>query len=197
MKVTFCEPILPLLWNHFIAGESENDMSAQSASDGGGKSLQTMSDMILPVNRSQRKQPNRSKMKCDVWKLCTSSDQRWQDELRFSISRFLEQFAFVNSHLLCYWPTIHNLISKISRLTFLKRASSDCRRLRNTLCLCLPVRRTPTRPSSPRGQAVPDRGPKSSAIDFCSQLLREWLPGDRQGLEAGLKLELCCLTNEL
>ena len=55
MKVTFCEPILPLLWNHFIAGESENDMSAQSASDGGGKSLQTMSDVILPVNRSQRK----------------------------------------------------------------------------------------------------------------------------------------------
>ena len=124
------------------------------------------------IDRNESLQPNRSKMKCDVWKLCTSSDQRWQDELRFSISRFLEQFAFVNSHLLCYWPTIHNLISKISRLAFLKRASSDCRRLRNTLCLCLPVRRTPTRPSSPRGQAVPDRGPKSSAIDFCSQLYR-------------------------
>ena len=50
-------------------------------------------------------------MKCDVWKPC--SDQRWQDELRFSIWRFFEQSAFVNNHLLCYWPTIHNSISKI------------------------------------------------------------------------------------
>ena len=45
-------------------------------------------------------------MKCDVWKPC--SDQRWQDELRFSIWRFFEQSSFVNVHLLCYWPTIHN-----------------------------------------------------------------------------------------
>ena len=50
-------------------------------------------------------------MKCDVWKPC--SDQRWQDELRFSIWRFFEQSSFVNIHLLCYWPTIHNLILKI------------------------------------------------------------------------------------
>ena len=50
-------------------------------------------------------------MKCDVWKPC--SDQRWQDELRFSIWRFFEQSSFVNIHLLCYWPTIHNSISKI------------------------------------------------------------------------------------
>ena len=50
-------------------------------------------------------------MKCNVWKSC--SDQRWQmsqDKLRFSIWRFFERFVFV---LLCYWPTIHNLISKI------------------------------------------------------------------------------------
>ena len=38
---------------------------------------------------------------------------RWQDELRFSIWRFFEQFFFVNNHLLCNWPTIHNSISKI------------------------------------------------------------------------------------
>ena len=41
------------------------------------------------------------------------SNQRWQDKLRFSIWRFFEQSSFVNIHLLCYWPTIHNLISKI------------------------------------------------------------------------------------
>ena len=28
MEVTFCEPILPPMWNHFV--ESENDTSAQS-----------------------------------------------------------------------------------------------------------------------------------------------------------------------
>ena len=50
-------------------------------------------------------------MKCDVWKPC--SDQRWQDKLWFLISRFFELSAFVNYHLLCYWPTIHNSISKI------------------------------------------------------------------------------------
>ena len=50
-------------------------------------------------------------MKCDVWKPC--GDQRWQDELQFSIWRFFEQIVFVNNHLLCYWPTIHNSISKI------------------------------------------------------------------------------------
>ena len=49
-------------------------------------------------------------MKCDVWK--PSSDQRRQDELWFSVWRFFEQSAFVNIQLLCYWPTIQNLISK-------------------------------------------------------------------------------------
>ena len=63
------------------------------------------------IDCNQSLQPNRSQMKCDVWKPC--SDQRWQDELRFSIWRFFEQSAFVNIHLLCYWPTIHNSISKI------------------------------------------------------------------------------------
>ena len=47
----------------------------------------------------------------ETWKQC--SDQRWQDELRFSIWRFFEQSAFANFHLLCYWPTIHNSITKI------------------------------------------------------------------------------------
>ena len=65
------------------------------------------------IDRNQSLQPNPSQMKCDVWKPC--SDQRWQDdsELRVSIWRFFEQFSFVNNRLLCYWPTIHNSISKI------------------------------------------------------------------------------------
>ena len=40
--------------------------------------------------------------------------QHWQDKLQLLILRFFEQSAFVNNHLLCYWPFIHNLISKIS-----------------------------------------------------------------------------------
>ena len=54
-------------------------------------------------------------MKCFVSKLCSDywTDQRWQDELLFLIWRFFEQFAFVKDHLLCYWSTIHNSISKI------------------------------------------------------------------------------------
>ena len=45
----------------------------------------------------------------------TSIDTIWQDEFRFSIwlGRLFEQSSCVNIHLLCYWPTIHNLISKI------------------------------------------------------------------------------------
>ena len=50
-------------------------------------------------------------MKCNVWKSC--SDQCWQDKLQYLIWIFFEQSAFVNIHLLYYWPTIHNLISKI------------------------------------------------------------------------------------
>ena len=30
MEVTFCEPILPPMWNHFVADELVNDTSAQS-----------------------------------------------------------------------------------------------------------------------------------------------------------------------
>ena len=33
------------------------------------------------------------------------TDQRWQDELQFSIWRFFGQSVYVNIHLLCYWPT--------------------------------------------------------------------------------------------
>ena len=60
------------------------------------------------IDCNQSLQPNRLQMKCDVWKPC--SDQRWQDELRFSIWRFYEQSAFVNTHLLCFGPTIHSKI---------------------------------------------------------------------------------------
>ena len=53
-------------------------------------------------------------MKCYVWKPHSDEGrQDCQDKLQFSIWRFFEQSAFVNIHLLCYWPTIHNLILKI------------------------------------------------------------------------------------
>ena len=65
------------------------------------KSFEMMSGVIL----------NWLQPKCDVWKPC--SDQRWQDKLQFSIWRFFELSDLVNNHLLCYWPTIHNSISKI------------------------------------------------------------------------------------
>ena len=50
-------------------------------------------------------------MKSYVWKPCR--DLHWMCELRFSISRYLEQCATENNHLLYNWPTIHNAISKI------------------------------------------------------------------------------------
>ena len=40
----------------------------------------------------------------------TSNDRTSFD---FRFKDFFEQFAFVNNHLLCYWPTVHNLISMI------------------------------------------------------------------------------------
>ena len=68
----------------------------------------------------------------------------------------------------------------------------DCSRLGNTLCLCSPVQ---------PAQVVPERYPKSSAIDFAVKAamvfwnsLWEWLSHDQEGLELGLKLELCLLS---
>ena len=49
-------------------------------------------------------------MKCNVWKTLVSSVDRTSFDFR------LEEFfcnAFVNNHLLCFWLTIHNSISKI------------------------------------------------------------------------------------
>ena len=51
-------------------------------------------------------------------KNCSQIGRKWNamsegHELRFSIWRCFKQSAFVNNRLLYYWPTIHNLISKI------------------------------------------------------------------------------------
>ena len=40
------------------------------------------------------------------------SEQYQQDKLWCSILRLFEQSASINNQLLCYWPTIHNSISK-------------------------------------------------------------------------------------
>ena len=92
-----------------------------------------------------------------------------------------------------------NLAEKTVYYSF--AASRDCCQLGNALCLCLPVR---------PAQAVPERrerGPKSLAIDiavktFDSSLIAlesdcQMIGTGRQGLELGLKLELCRLTNGL
>ena len=76
-------------WEHML----ENDISL-------------LSGVIL-----NRQQPNRSQMKCYVWMPCC--DQCWQDELRFLMWAFFEQSSFINIHLLCYRPTIHDSILKI------------------------------------------------------------------------------------
>ena len=73
--------------------------------------------------------------------------------------------------------------------------SSVCRLLGNALCFCSPIR---------PAQAVPERDPQSLAIelavktfDYLLEYLRDLLPDDQQGLELGLKLELCRLTCEV
>ena len=51
---------------------------------------------------------------------------------------------------------------------------------------------------------MPERDPQSLAIelavktfDYLLEYLRDLLPDDQQGLELGLKLELCRLTREV
>ena len=72
------------------------------------KSLETMYGMIW-IDSDHSLHPNQSLMKCDVWQPC--SDQRWLASI-FNLKIFWVN-AFTNNHLLCYWPTIYNLISKI------------------------------------------------------------------------------------
>ena len=76
-------------------------------------------------------------------------------------------------------------------------ASRDCSWLGNTLCLCLPVRQS-NQPklcqSTPRAlplilQSRPSIVPWNSVL--------EWWPDALQGLELGLKLELCSLSLSL
>ena len=73
--------------------------------------------------------------------------------------------------------------------------SSVCPLLGNALWFCSPVL---------PAQAVPERDPQSLAIelavktfDYLLEYLRDLLPDDQQGLELGLKLELCRLTREV
>ena len=73
-------------------------------------------------------------------------------------------------------------------------ARSDCRRLGNALCLCSPVRPAAEQESGPKSLAV---GFALLTFDYLLEQPSERLPGDRQRLKLGLKLELCHLTNEL
>ena len=73
---------------------------------------------------------------------------------------------------------------------------SDCSRLWIALCLCRNCARQSYLPKLCRSTAPRARSLilqwKTSNVFWNSQL-----SDDRQGLELGLKLELCCLTNEL
>ena len=59
-------------------------------------------------------------------KVCSQIRRKWnvmfeshivisldRTSFNFLFEDFFKQSAFVNNHLLCYWPTIHNLILKI------------------------------------------------------------------------------------
>ena len=78
------------------------------------KCLETISGMIL--NQLQPKFVSKS-VADEMWYLKVTlplrGHQRFQDKPQFFIWGFFEQFVFVNNHLLCFWPTIHNLTSKI------------------------------------------------------------------------------------
>ena len=87
---------------------SDSNWTAQRLQMAACKSLKTMSRVIL--NGSQPKFA--AKSVANEMRPVRGQDQRWQDELRCSMLRFFEQSDLVNNHLLCYWPTIHNSISK-------------------------------------------------------------------------------------
>ena len=78
------------------------------------KSLKTISGMILI-----RLQPNfaartiaNKKRRLKPWRgLHWLYDSQY--ELQFSIQRSFEQSATEHNHLLCYWPIMHNSISKV------------------------------------------------------------------------------------
>ena len=63
------------------------------------------------INCNQSLQPKRSQRRRYVGKSC--KDLHWLGKLWFPIIRYFQQSAFVNNHLPCYWPSIHNLIEKI------------------------------------------------------------------------------------
>ena len=70
------------------------------------KSLKTMSGMIL--NRLQDSQPKFAAKSI-------ANELMFESHAVTSVDRAsLNQSAFANNHLLCYWLTIHNSISKIS-----------------------------------------------------------------------------------
>ena len=87
-------------------------LNSTATSDGGaqlGNDVRRDSESIATKVWSQIRRKWNAMFESHV----VTTDQRWQDKLLFSIWRFFEQSSFVNIRLLCYWPTIHNSISKI------------------------------------------------------------------------------------
>ena len=96
---------------------SDSNWTTQRFQMAARKSLETMSALSGVI--LNRLQPNVVAQISCKWNVkfeshvLACSDQSWLDEFQFSYWRFFEQSAFVNKHLLCYWPTIHNSISTI------------------------------------------------------------------------------------
>ena len=65
---------------------SDSNRTAEQLQIAVRKSLEKWCQAWFWIDTNQSLQPNWSQMKWDVWKQC--SDQRWQNELQFSIWRF-------------------------------------------------------------------------------------------------------------
>ena len=91
------------------------ESNSTATSDGGAQKLRT--DVGRDSKSIATKVSNPIGRKWNAMFESHKNDQRWQDELRISIWRFFEQSAFVNNHLMCYWPTIHTW-SRISVWNF-------------------------------------------------------------------------------
>ena len=85
---------------------------------------------------------NRTAQLLQMAKVCSHINRKWNaifeshivtsvDRTSFNFQHefFFEQSAFVNSHLLCYWPIILNLISKICHCLKFQVISSHFSRL--------------------------------------------------------------------
>ena len=104
-----------------------------------------------------------TKVPGDPWYMLKHKNLSIAENLSWALEKSLTAFVFTNLQIIKTFLTLElsqyrKRGSKFSSSEQVAaRARSNCRRLGNALCLCSPVRPAP---------AVPERGPKSLAIDF-------------------------------